>query len=58
MLACAGERAGSKSAGVLRVGQGFTWLQAGLLHGSLSSSYGYPSILKVSLSDAALALAS
>lgn len=49
---------GSKSQDVLRVGVGFTWLQAGLLHGSLSSSNGYPSVLKVGLSDAALALAS
>lgn len=43
---------------VLWVGAGFTWLQAGLLHRSLSCSNGYPSILKVGLSDAALALAS
>lgn len=40
------------------VGAAFTWLQAGLLDGSLGSSNGYPSILKVGLSDAALALAS
>lgn len=49
---------GSKSQDMLGEGAGFTWLQAGLLHGSLSSSNGYPSILKVGLSDAALALAS
>lgn len=55
-LSCTGK--GSKSQDVLRGGVGFTWLQAGLLHSSLSSSNGYPSILKVSLSDAALALAS
>lgn len=41
-----------------RVGEGFTWLQAGLLHGSLCGSNGYPSILKMGLSDAALALTS
>lgn len=40
------------------VGAAFTWLQAGLLDGSLSGGNGYPSILKVSLSYAALALAS
>lgn len=40
------------------VGEGFTWLQTGLLHSSLGSSNGYPSVLEVGLSDAALALAS
>lgn len=43
---------------VSQVGGGFTWLQAGLLHSSLCGSNGYSSILKVGLSDAALALAS
>lgn len=36
---------------------GFTWLQTGLLDGSLGGSNGYPSILEVGLSDATLALA-
>lgn len=56
-LACTGERkhvTGSRS----RVGAGFTWLQAGLLHGSFGGSDGDPSVLQVCLSDAALALAS
>lgn len=39
-------------------GEGFTWLQAGLLHGSLCGSNGYPSIFKVGLSDTTLALTS
>lgn len=42
---------------VLWVRLGFTWLQAGLLHGGLGGSDGYPGVLKVGLSDAALALA-
>ena len=56
-LACAGKRK-HVTGSVSWVGAGFTWLQAGLLHGSLGGSNGYPSILKVGLSDAALALAS
>lgn len=44
--------------GLSGIGEGFTWLQAGLLHGSFSSSNCYSSILKVGLSHTALALAS
>lgn len=40
-----------------RAGKGFTWLQAGLLHGGLGSGDGYPSVLQVGLGNAALALA-
>lgn len=52
------EGKGSMSRSVSSVGVGFTWLQARLLHSSLSGSNGYPSVLKVGLSDTALALAS
>ena len=55
-LACTGNRKHVMGS-VSQVGGGFTWLQAGLLHSSLCGSNGYPSILKVGLSDAALALA-
>ena len=40
-----------------RAGGGITWLEAGLLHGSLGGRYGDAGVLQVSLGDAAFALA-